>query len=99
MHDASTHWVKELITIFIRVVGKEWTILKVSFSFDRVPGWFTGEALCENLIQKISSVKVLKENAAENRPGALRALRKEFLPEIELKKLHLKMKVFILDIT
>ena len=51
----------------------------MSFSFDRVPGWFTGEALCENLIQKISSVKVLKENAAENLPGALRALRKEFL--------------------
>ena len=99
MHDASTHWVKKLSTIFIRVVGKDGTIFKMSFSFDRVPGWFTGEALCEELIQKISWVKVLKGNAAEKLLDALRALWKEFVPEIELKKLHLKMKVFILDIT
>ena len=69
------------------------------FSFDRVPGSFTGEVLCEELIQKISSVKVLKENATEKLPHALRALRKEFALEIDLKKLHLKKKVCILDIT
>ena len=99
VHDATTHWVKELNTIFIRVVGKDGTILNVSLSFDRVPGSFTGEALCEELIQKISSVKVLKENATEKLPHALRALRKEFALEIDLKKLHLKKKVCILDIT
>ena len=99
MHDATTHWVEELNTIFIRVVGKDGTILKVSFSFGKVPRSFTGEALCEKLIQKISSVKVLKENATEKLPDALRALQKEFVLEIELKKLHLKMKVCILDIT
>ena len=99
MHDAITHWVKELNTIFIRAVGKDGAIFKVPFSFDRVPGSFTGEALCEELIQKISSVKVLKENAAEKLPDALRVVRKEFVLEIELKKLHLKMKVYILNIT
>ena len=51
VHDATT---KELNTIFIRVVGKDGTIFKVAFSFDRVLGSFTGEALCEELIQKIS---------------------------------------------
>ena len=54
MHDATTHWVKELNTIFIRVAGKDGKIFKVAFSFDRVPGSFTGEAPCEELIQKIS---------------------------------------------
>ena len=48
MHDATTHWVKELNTIFIRVVGKDGVIFKVPFSFDRVPGLFTGEATFEN---------------------------------------------------
>ena len=99
MHNAITHWIEEFNTIFITVVGKDGTIFKVPFSFDRVSGSFTGEALCEELIQKISSVKVLKENAAEKLPDAIRALRKEFVLEIELKKLHLKMKVCILDIT
>ena len=99
VHDATTHWVKELNTIFIRVVGKDGTIFNMSFIFDRVPGSFIGEALCEELILKISSVRVLKENAAEKLPDALRALRKEFVPEIKLKKLRLKMKVCILDIT
>ena len=99
MHDAITHWVKELNTIFIRAVGKDGAIFKVPFSFDRVPGSFTGEALCEELIQKISSVKVLKKNEAEKLPDALRTLQKEFIPEIELKKVHLKMKVCILDIS
>ena len=69
------------------------------FSFDRVPGSFTGEALWEEIKKKISSVKVLKKNEAEKLPDALRTLQKEFIPEIELKKLHLKMKVCILDIT
>ena len=99
MHDSTTHWVKELNTIFIRVVGKDGTISKVPFCFDRVSGSFTGEALCEELIQKTSSVKVLKENAAEKLPDALTALQKEFVLEIELKKLHLKMKICIFNIT
>ena len=99
MCDATTHWVKELNTVFIRVVGKDGTIFKMPLSFDRVPGSFTGRALCEELIQKIFLVKVLKENAAEKLPDALRALQKEFVLKIELKKLHLKMTVCILDIT
>ena len=60
-HDATTNWVKELNTILIKVVGKDGTLFKVPFSFDRVPRSFTGEALGEELIQKISSVKVLNE--------------------------------------
>ena len=76
MHNATTHWIKKFNTIFRTVVGKDGTIFKVSFSFDRVSGSFTGEALCEELIQKISSVKVLNENAAEKLPDALTALRK-----------------------
>ena len=44
--------------------------------------------------KKMSSVNVLKENGSEKLPDALRTLQKEFVPEIELKKLHLKMKVF-----
>ena len=87
------------LTKYIYGLLENGTIFKVPFSFYRVPGSFTGEALCEELIQKISSVKVLKENAAEKLPDALRVVRKEFVLEIELKKLHLKMKVYILNIT
>ena len=87
------------LTKYIYGLLENGTIFKVPFSFYRVPGSFTGEGLCEELIQKISSVKVLKENAAEKLPDALRVVRKEFVLEIELKKLHLKMKVYILNIT
>ena len=98
VYDAATHWVKELNTVLIRVVGKGGTIFKVPLSFDMVPGSFIGGALSEELNQKIFSVKVLKENVAEKLPDALRALQKEFFLKIELKKLHFKMKVCILDI-
>ena len=52
VHDAITHSVKELKAKFISVVGKDGTIFNVPFSFDRVPGSITGEALCEEFIQK-----------------------------------------------
>ena len=39
------------------------SIHKVPFSFRQVPGSFTGEVLCDELIQIISNVKKVEGNA------------------------------------
>ena len=64
IHDATTHWVKEINTVFIRAVDDKGNIAKVPFSMKCVPGSLTGEVLCKEIIEEISSVKVLKSNAA-----------------------------------
>ena len=45
IHDATSHWVKEINTIFIRAVFSSGENLQVPFSMKKVPGSFTGEAL------------------------------------------------------
>ena len=39
-------------------------IFKVPFSMKQVPGYFTGESLCEELVKEISSIRPVKNNAA-----------------------------------
>ena len=56
MHDATTHWVKQLNTVMLRVVTSELDIAKVPFAFKSVPS-LTGEALCAEIIENVSSIK------------------------------------------
>ena len=94
LHDATSHWVKELNTVFIRAVSDEGKIYKVPFSMKRVPGSFTGEALSKELLSEISSIKRLKENASESIENAICKYKKiQTKPEIEYKKLHNQLKV------
>ena len=46
LHDATSHWVKELNTVMIRAVREsDCQIFKVPFSFKQVPGSFTGTSI------------------------------------------------------
>ena len=56
--------------MFLRAVANEGSIFKVPFSMKQVPGSFTGEALCEELVKEISSIRPVKNNATVTR-GAI----------------------------
>ena len=72
IHDATSHWVKELNTVILRAVDERGNITKVPFSFNQVPGSLTGEVLAEEIISNISAVKTVKNiNAASNISDAL----------------------------
>ena len=91
VHDARSHWFTEMNTIFIRAVGSDGTIYKVPYSFDKVPGSFTGEALYKEFVEKISTIKSLERNAAENIINLISNTHNR--PKFELKRVHLEMKV------
>ena len=63
LHDATTSFVKEINTVFMQAVANEGGIFKVPFSMKQVPGSFTGEALCKELVKEISSIRPMKNNA------------------------------------
>ena len=56
IHDATSHWVKEINTVFIRAVDGSGNIHKVPFEMEQVPGSLTGEVLCETIIKQLSKV-------------------------------------------
>ena len=64
IHDATSHWVKEINTVFLRAVDDNGNIFKVPFDMNQVAGSLTGEVLCEEIINQISQVKTVKNNAA-----------------------------------
>ena len=61
----------------------------------RVPGSFTGEALCSELIEEISQVKKLKNNAMDIIDGEIKLYRAKSGRTIEenYKILHSSLKV------
>ena len=71
LHDATTSFVKEINTVFLRAVANEGGIFKVPFSMKQVPGSFTGEALCGELVKEISSIRPVKNNAIVTIRGAI----------------------------
>ena len=93
LHDVTTHWVKQLITCMVRCIGVNGEIFKVPCSMKQVPGGFTGEALAEELIQEISSIKHLKDNAADQIPSILMTRAADRTPEQQLKQIHIDVKV------
>ena len=71
IHDATSHWVKELNTVILRAVDAKGRITKVPFNFRQVPGSLTGEALAEEIIDNISLVKKVKNSASSTITQAL----------------------------
>ena len=76
IHDATSHWVKELNTVILRAVDAKGHITKghitkVPFNFRQVPGSLTGEVLAEEIIDNISLVKKVKNNVASTISEAL----------------------------
>ena len=64
IHDATSHWVKEINTVFLRTVDDKGNIFKVPIDTKQVPGSLTGEVLCKERINHISQVKTVKSNGA-----------------------------------
>ena len=75
MHDALTHWVKEINKVFLRVVSGGGTIFKVPISVTRIPGSLTGEKLCDQLMTEISKIKYVLNNATNKIEDAIKAYR------------------------
>ena len=59
----------------------------------QVAGSFVHEVLSDELIEEMSKVKVVDENAMETLPTMIRRFNKAN-PEYELKLLHTKLQVF-----
>ena len=51
LRNATTSFVKKINTVFLQAEANEGGIFKVLFSMKQVPGSFTGEALCEELVK------------------------------------------------
>ena len=80
----------------MRVVNDDGTVYKVPFSMKDVPGSFTGEVLCSELIYEISSIKVVKNSAADKLIEALKSYKStgDDGSKNEYRKLHLQLKVY-----
>ena len=62
LHDATSYWVQQFNTMFIRVVTDDCEIIPAPFSFRSVQS-LTGEALCDEIIDVVSAVKQVDNNA------------------------------------
>ena len=94
MHDGTTVWVLPVNTIFLRVIDpSNLDIYKVPYSMKKVPGSFTGEVLCDELISAISSVKKVKDNAFDTIESRLieKRQKKEETKEQRYKSLNSKL--------
>lgn len=59
LHDATTYFVKQINTIFIRVVPGDCDVYKVPFSMKEFGGSFTGEALYSELLEEMSKITAI----------------------------------------
>ena len=70
MHDATSYWVKQLNTMMIRVATDGMEVVRVPFSFRNVAS-LTGEALYNEIIDTVSAMKKVMNNASETIFAAL----------------------------
>ena len=96
IHNGTSHWVKEINTIVIRDVPSNGEIFKVPLFMKKVSGSFTGEMLCTEMIEQISSIKVLQSKNAVDGIKNSNTCKGNSKPEYELKKLHMKLEVRII---
>ena len=61
IYDATSHWVKEINTVFNRAADDKGNIYKVPLEMEQVPGSLTGEVLCDKIFKQISCVKKVKD--------------------------------------
>ena len=81
----------------MRVVNDDGTVYKVPFSMKDVPGSFTGEVLCSELIYEISSIKMVKNSECSrqnHRSSKSYKSTGEDGSKNEYRKLHLQLKVY-----
>ena len=80
----------------MRVVNDDGTVYKVPFSMKDVPGSFTGEVLCSELIYEISSIKMAKNSAADKLIEALKSYKStgDDGSKNEYRKLQLQLNVY-----
>ena len=64
IHNATSHWVKEVNTVFLKAVDDKGNIFKVPFDIKQVPESLTGEVLFEEVINQISQVTTVKNIVA-----------------------------------
>ena len=96
MHDATSHWVKELNTVFMRAIADHGEVSKVPFSMKRVAVSFTGEVLCKEMITEISGIKALEDDTFNNIEAAILRQRNVATGlEKEYQRLHNDLKVCI----
>ena len=73
VHDATSHWVKQINTVFVRAVSSDGEITPVPFRMKQVAGSLTGEVLAEDVMLEICNVKEVKKNAASRIEAALKS--------------------------
>ena len=61
----------------IRAVREDGKIFIVPFSMKQVSGSLTGEALCSELVNELSQIKPVRNNAAETVPITLQQCQKK----------------------
>ena len=84
MHDAISHWVNELNTVFIRANADDGEVSKVPFSMKSVAGSFTGDVLWKQMITEISGIKALKDNATAWKVPNYRVFSSPYFPAFGL---------------
>ena len=77
----------------MHVVNDDGTVYKVNFSMKDVPGSFTGEVLCSELLYEIYSIKMVKNSAADKIIKALKSYKStgDNGSKNEYRKLQLKI--------
>ena len=97
LQDGTTHWATGINTVFVCAVADDGSVYKVPFWMKKVPGSFTGEALCMELISEISSIKKLIDNAATKIAKAVRNYKStgDDGKEKEYRDHHLQLKAKI----
>ena len=92
IHDATSHRVKELNTVFVRAVDDKGNIHKVPFDMRQVPGSLTGEVLCKEIVGQISNVKKVQGNAASEISETLILSSSDDRCEEQLEAFHTQLK-------
>ena len=79
----------------MHVVNDDGTVYKVNFSMKDVPGSFTGEVLCSELLYEIYSIKMVKNSAADKTIKALKSYKStgDNGSKNKYRKLHLQLKI------
>ena len=91
LHDATSHYVKEVNSIFIRAVSPDGHVTKIPYCMHKVPGSLTGEVLCEELMEQISLTKGVHNNAFEVVPKKIMNQNVEYSPEVMWKMCQLNL--------
>ena len=91
LHDATTQYVKEVNTVFIREVSSDGHVIKVPYCMHNVPGSLTGEVFCDELVEQISQIKTVHNNAFEIVPEKIRSRDFEYTPEVKWKICQIRL--------